>query len=340
MAKELQIGDIVGIYEVLGTGALSKGGRKQVRVRCTCCGLEKDARPVHLTATVCTHKKIIIPKYCECCGKLIPYDDKTRPAEYERRIFCSSSCAAKVNNKRQHSDESKIKASEAMLAYYYGEDKTAYEAKLAAKQQGLVNSLSARKVAKYYVDGLIEGHDYVVCPYCALRFGQIQVKHLALHDKSIKDLYIDFGDKYKVVSDKTYHKKTEAGRAIQQKLLDSGTHKGWRFRNITSFAEQFWINVLDTNGIFYEREFPIWHGSANYFLDFKLDHNGKLIDLEIDGKQHKYEDRAMRDKIRDDFMRSAGYIVYRIPWNEISSEQGKSEMQQKINDFLEFYNSL
>lgn len=340
MAKELQIGDIVGIYEVLGEGSVSKSGRKQVHVRCTCCGFEKDARPIHLTATICNHKRSIKPKYCKCCGKLIPYDSTTKVADYARRNFCNSSCAAKVNNKRQHSEESKIKASEAMLAYYYGEDKTAYEAKLVAKQQGLINSLPARKVAKYYVDGLVEGHDYVVCPYCELRFGQIQAKHLALHDKSIKDLFIDFGDEYKVVSDKTYYKKAEAGKAIQQKLLDSGTHKGWRFRNITSFAEQFWINVLDTNDIFYEREFTIWHGSANYFLDFKLEHNGKLIDLEIDGKQHKYEDRAKRDKIRDDFMQSAGYIVYRIPWNEISSEQGKMLMQQKINDFLEFYNSL
>lgn len=340
MTKELHIGDIIGIYEVLGEGVLSKSGRKQMHVRCTCCGLEKDARPVYLTATVCTHKKAIIPKYCECCGELIPYNEKTKPADYERRIFCGSSCAAKVNNKRQHSEKSKLKASESMLAHYYGEDKTVYEAKLAAKRQGLASSIPARKISKYYADCLVEGCDYVVCPYCELRFGQLQAKHLALHSKSVKDLYTDFGNDYKVVSDKTYRKKAESSRAIQQKLLDSGTHKGWRSRNIISFAEQFWVNVLDAHDIPYEREFAIWHGSANYFLDFRLECNGKLVDLEIDGKQHKYEDRVKLDKIRDCFMQSAGYIVYRIPWNDIKSDAGKQEMQQKIKDFLEFYNSL
>ena len=35
--------------------------------------------------------------------------------------------ATKVNNKRQHSEESKRKASEALLTYYYGDDKELYE---------------------------------------------------------------------------------------------------------------------------------------------------------------------------------------------------------------------
>jgi hypothetical protein len=98
--------------------------------------------------------------------------------------------------------------------------------------------------------------------------------------------------------------------------------------------------VVNNYRIIYEREAPIWHGSANYFLDFKLERNGKLIDLEIDGKQHTYEDRAESDKVRDAFLESNGYIVYRVPWNEVSSEQGKVLMQQKINDFIEFHNSL
>lgn len=142
MVKDLQIDDIVGIYKILGEGSISPSGRKQVRVRCTCCGLEKDIRPVHLTATVCTHKKTIIPKYCKYCGEQIPYDEKTKAADYERRTFCGSSCAAKFNNKRQHSQESKIKASESMLAYYYDKDNIAYAAKTG---QGL-----HRKVDRKY----------------------------------------------------------------------------------------------------------------------------------------------------------------------------------------------
>jgi very-short-patch-repair endonuclease len=131
-----------------------------------------------------------------------------------------------------------------------------------------------------------------------------------------------------------------SGKKGYKTMLENGTHKGWQSRNITSYAEQFWIDVLDNNSISYEREVPVWHGTANYFLDFKLIVAGKLIDLEIDGKQHTYEDRAESDKIRDNFLESKDYIVYRIPWNEISSEQGKIIMQDKINKFLEFYKSL
>lgn len=340
MTEELQIGDIVGIYEILGNGGLSKSGRKQVHVRCTCCGLEKDARPVHLTATICNHKKVIVPKYCECCGKQIPYDNKTKPADYKRRRFCSSTCAAKVNNKRQHSEESKKKVSEAMLVRYYGDNQEVYKAKLAARQQCLSDSRSVRNAKKYYVDGLIANYDYITCPYCGLRFSQLQPGHLALHSKSMSDLYAEFGDDYKIVSDKTFNKKVEVGKTVQQRLLENGVHKGWQSRNITSYAEQFWINVLDNNDIEYEREYTANCDSTRYFLDFFIKRNGKLLDLEIDGKQHTYTDRAAADVIRDKNLKDRGYIVYRIPWNEISSEQGKQEMQQKINDFLEFYNSL
>ena len=68
--------------------------------------------------------------------------------------------------------------------------------------------------------------------------------------------------------------------------------------------------------------------------------NGKFIDLEIDGKQHEYEDRKKHDIERDRYLRSKGYLVYRIKWNEINSENGKQLMKSKIDDFLLFYNSI
>lgn len=43
---------------------------------------------------------------------------------------------------------------------------------------------------------------------------------------------------------------------------------------------------------------------------------------------------------RDSFLREKGYIIYRIPWNSINKEKGKILMKEKINKFLEFYNSL
>ena len=134
--------------------------------------------------------------------------------------------------------------------------------------------------------------------------------------------------------------KQELGRKGYDTMQANGTHKGWQSRNIVSYAENFWCNVLDNNQIKYKREVPVWYGAANYFLDFVLEKNGKLIDLEIDGKQHTYPERANSDIIRDLYLTKQGYLVYRIPWNEISSELGKLEMQNKINEFINFYTAL
>lgn len=124
----------------------------------------------------------------------------------------------------------------------------------------------------------------------------------------------------------------EKQRQIRLKMVADGTHKGWSTRNIKSYAEKFWETVLDNNHILYEREKRV----GKYFLDFVIGN----VDLEIDGKQHKYEDRKQHDILRDEFLINEGYIVYRIPWNEINSECGSQLMKEKIDLFLEFYKEV
>ena len=53
------------------------------------------------------------------------------------------------------------------------------------------------------------------------------------------------------------------------------------------------MDVLDNNSIKYEHNKPIRKsdGINNYFLDFYIEVGDVKIDLEIDGKQHKYTDR-------------------------------------------------
>lgn len=144
---------------------------------------------------------------------------------------------------------------------------------------------------------------------------------------------------------------TEQGKAVMSKiakiaadnLVASGKHQGWKTRNITSYAEKFWARVLDNNGISYTREFTVSYGkrpNERYFLDFLIQKNNVNVDLEIDGKQHQYEDRKKHDEIRDKRLSDCGYIVYRIKWNEVNSEKGKLEMKKKINNFLEYLSSI
>ena len=77
---------------------------------------------------------------------------------------------------------------------------------------------------------------------------------------------------------------------------------------------------------------------ANYFLDFYFE--DKQIDLEIDGKQHEYEDRKTSDIQRDKLLINFGIKVYRIKWKNINNEKGKNYIKEEINKFLEFYNGI
>lgn len=121
----------------------------------------------------------------------------------------------------------------------------------------------------------------------------------------------------------------EKMRQIQLSKVANGTHSGWKSRNIKSYAEIFFETVLNNNHIHYEREKHV----GKYFLDFVIDN----IDLEIDGKQHQYRDRKESDLERDEYLRKHGYFVYRIKWNEINSVAGKAMMKDKIDLFLDFY---
>lgn len=117
--------------------------------------------------------------------------------------------------------------------------------------------------------------------------------------------------------------------------------KYWMPRNQISYAEKFWIQVLNNNKISFDHDHTVKVDNKHwYFLDFYIEKNGKKIDLEIDGKQHTYPDRLASDEVRDKFLVSNEYLVYRVAWNEINSEEGKNMMKTNIDNFLAWYNKI
>lgn len=127
-----------------------------------------------------------------------------------------------------------------------------------------------------------------------------------------------------------------------KKRIENGTHIGWKSRNIISYPEQFFINVLNNNNIEFEFNYSINKRNDllidepyNYFLDFYFPK--KKIALEIDGKQHKY--RSGHDKIRDERLSNVGIKVFRIKWKSINNDKGKEYIKNEIESFLNFYNS-
>ena len=127
--------------------------------------------------------------------------------------------------------------------------------------------------------------------------------------------------------------RDELYRKQQRELLEKGEHKGWKRRNEMSYAEKFWCKVLQNNNIDYEHDFAVTRleKGHHYLLDFKI---REYIDLEIDGKQHKYPDRAEHDKIRDKELTNKGYKIYRVPY---VNPKNTEKVKQQIDDFLKWY---
>lgn len=164
--------------------------------------------------------------------------------------------------------------------------------------------------------------DEVYCYECAKQLGKL-----------VHQLYTPYGKK--LVSADTKKKLKD----LVAKRIENGTHKGWKTRANHSYAEIFWMKVLDNNNISYEVEAGV--PGYLYHLDFKITlPNGKIIDLEIDGKQHYYADRNQHDILRDKRIRALGYLVYRIPWNNMIKKLGKMRMKAKINQFLWWLNQV
>lgn len=115
-----------------------------------------------------------------------------------------------------------------------------------------------------------------------------------------------------------------------QKSIKEGRHVSWKSRKIVSYPEEFFMKVLKNNNIQYNHNFKC----GKYFIDFAIEINGKKIALEIDGKQHQYENRKKKDIEKNIFLTNNGWMVYRIPWKSINTENGKKYMKEQIDKFL------
>lgn len=262
-------------------------------------------------------------RFCLFCGKEII-------GKYRNiRKFCSRSCSASYNDKlkKHRTDSEKIKISKSLQKTLL-KDKN-YITLEDAVNKGLILNPNNLKFDNKKVISLYKTKE-IKCKNCGKYFKPFLIKNSKI-------------TKSKICSPECSHKlKSLTSKEVMKKLVNENKHKGWQSRNILSYPELFWINVLNNNNIKYIPNKPIKHENktSNYFLDFYITVNGKELDLEIDGKQHELKERAESDKKRDEYIKKKGIIVYRIKWNEIKTEKGKKEMKNKINNFLNFFNSL
>ena len=108
-------------------------------------------------------------------------------------------------------------------------------------------------------------------------------------------------------------------------------------RDRLSYAEKFWKVVFDNNQISYHHDFVVHKpkgGQGVYRLDFLIDN----FDIEIDGEQHLKQDVKEKDHRRDEYLKSLGYIIYRIKWVNPYNDKNKKIVNQQIEDLFKFIN--
>ena len=255
-----------------------------------------------------------ITKVCPCCGKSFTVVTGNK---YEKK-FCSRHCSATFsgNKSREKNEDTKQKISKSIK-------ETLEKKTIEQKKESIKKALTTKNLLKE--DSIHFDKPPRFCGICNASIDWNNKTNLCQHCLRTTE----------------YGKKILADNArnAQRKLVEQGNHKGWMSRNTSSYAEIFWKKVLDNNNIPYEREKTQKYGNGadeKYFLDFYIESKNRKIDLEIDGKQHKYEDRIEHDKVRDKRLQDLGFIVYRIEWNEINTKNGKALMKSKIDKFLDF----
>lgn len=251
------------------------------------------------------------PKLCKECKNIIPYDKKNE------KSFCDSSCAAKYNNKNRD--------------YSYITEE--YREKVREK----TIEQNKKKYGENYQFDYSRYNFDTFCSVCNKSLTPIQIRRKNNRKKFNKKSFCSNKCKASCISEETKEKISLKAK----ERVKNGTHKGWQSRNILSYPEKFFIKVLYNNNMIYEHNLPIskrslgLNDSANYFLDFYF--KDKKIDLEIDGKQHTYDERKDSDETRDKNLIQNGIKVYRIKWREITSDQGKEYMKNEIDKFLMFF---
>jgi very-short-patch-repair endonuclease len=261
------------------------------------------------------------PNKCIICGNIVPYDRKNT------YTCCKKCCHIKANKERgPRSAETKEKISAGVIRNLIENGLTNNTTKIPTKFKLLSECISLGILENYnnvdYVDRYINPNSCKehICPIC----GKVYHTYLANNGELTN---------YSACSKECLNIKMK--RAVSNKVqerIKNGIHKGWQSRNITSYPERFWKQVLENNNISYKFNYHF----DKYFLDFYIEIDNRKIDLEIDGKQHKYQERLESDRIRDEFVKSQNIEVYRIDWNEINSDEGKNTMKNKIDKFLSF----
>lgn len=127
-------------------------------------------------------------------------------------------------------------------------------------------------------------------------------------------------------------KHTEASKKklseTRKRLIAEGKVKMWN--GTRSYPEQYFDEIFSSWKMKFEKQFHVWSGEKNYFLDFFFP--AMKIAVEIDGAQHFFPDRRKSDIVRDSYLNSVGITVLRIRWKNPKLDSSQDYFRLKLTE--------
>jgi hypothetical protein len=245
----------------------------------------------------------IIPKNCELCNN-------KHNCEYGEGRFCCVECSRIFASNSFDRNKYWAKEENRINAFLHAKNKTKDNDELEDSSQSVPLSLRLYKcfICKKEFTPI---HDKQ--QYCSRKCGSQSEKSIA-------------------------HKKSETTRERNKQnalaRVASGAHKGWQSRKklAPSFPEKWFMDYFTNKNIIQDIHYKREHKCGKYFIDFAFE--ATKIALEIDGKQHAYEDRAKKDKEKDDYLNHEGWQVIRIKWRGLVNNTNYKIMLADIESVL------
>ena len=138
-----------------------------------------------------------------------------------------------------------------------------------------------------------------------------------------------------IFKDENYRKKLSNS---MRKVHADGNHPGWTHINSRkdrrSYPERIFLGYFKNSDVYdkyrIEEKLPI----GKYFLDFAI--IDLKLNIEMDGSQHyNNDDSIIHDKVRNEYLKSSGWKVYRIKWSEF-----KINAKKEIDDLVSYIKNI
>ena len=208
---------------------------------------------------------------------------KTKSGHSREKTTCSQSCSNTHFASIRHTEESKLKRSNTLRSKYGSTLIGSIDEKYPLERIRVSKKRELKKLISFYEK---------ICFFC----------HTSFVAKKLKTKFC-------------------SGLCVQKNLIAEGRHTGWRSRDKCnrSWAEKY-VEEKILNPMGYEKDihFKTDFPQGKWFIDFAF--VNRKIAIEIDGKQHEYPDRQIKDAEKDAWLQANGWTVHRIKWKRITKE--------------------